>query len=389
LKAALRRLRVWVLACLILVLAEAAARRVRTRRGGGSGAPTALLIGAYGNGNYGDDAIGIALVRSLVEAGAGPVRIVGRRPEGGRIVAATGAEFAVAGDGFAGLVAVYRAAVGHRVAVLGGGGLLEGRRDNVHVHRLVLEYVGKVLVARLRGDAAYVHGIGVSPGLYSDRLVSKAVTRALRVVDGVSVRDRDSQLTLTRLGIEASLVLDPAFPLLRDWVEGLGVRPGTVGFVGLDAYRWPDFSGDRLDSQREAELGRITELLAEERGASIELHPFHASDVALIEDLARHCRGTGALDPTQLPYPVEDAATAFQNLMSCERIFTMRFHPALAALAADREVEIIGGLQKLVALRQALADGSRDQGGARTFEGFARAHDVMASWLAGIGVVPR
>lgn len=387
-KPTLRRLRVWALACLILGLA-AAARRMRKRRPSGDGRPTALLIGAYGNGNYGDDAIGIALVRSLVEAGAGRVRIVGRRSEAGRIVTATRAEFAVAGDGFAGLFASYRAAADCRVAVLGGGGLLEGRRDNVHVHRLVLEYVGKLLVARLRGDAAFVHGIGVSPDLYSDRLVSKAVTQALQAVDGVSVRDRDSQLTLARLGIKASLVLDPAFPLLRDWVDGLEVRLGTVGFVGLDVYRWPDFSGDRADPRREAELSRLADLLSEERGASIELHPFHSSDVALIEDIAMHCRGAGAVDPTLLCYPVDDAATAFRRLMSCERILTMRFHPALAALAAGREVEIIGGLQKLAALRQALADDPRGQGDEPKLEGFAPAHEVMASWLARQGVIPR
>jgi polysaccharide pyruvyl transferase WcaK-like protein len=383
LKAGLRRLRVWALAGLTLGLAELADRLGRPSAGR---QPTALLIGAYGNGNYGDDSIGVAIAASLSAGGIAQVRIAGRRPDGSRIVAATGAEFSVAGDGFAGLLATYRAAAGCRVAMLGGGGLLEGRRSNVHVQRLVLEYVAKLMVAKLRGASVFVHGIGVSPDLYSDALVSRAVLRALRSADRISVRDPDSKDVLARHRIEATLVMDPAFPLLRTWADEVEVRPGTLGFVGLDAFRWPDFDPADHSSERAAELERLTALLADHEDVSIELHPFHGSDVLLIEDLAASYRLSGGADPTQMDYPVDDVAFAFRRLMSCERILTMRFHPALGALAARRDVEIIGGLQKLVALREALVEGEASDPDRPLPGGFASADDVLRRWLAETGI---
>jgi polysaccharide pyruvyl transferase WcaK-like protein len=381
LKSALRRFRVWTLAGLTLVLALLVDRLGETgRRTRGRGA-TALLIGAYGNGNYGDDSIGIAIAGALSAGGIGRVRIAGRRSDGSRIVAATGAEFSVAGDGFAGLLATYRAAADCQVAVLGGGGLLEGRRDNVHVQRLVLEYVAKLLVAKLRGASAFVHGIGVSPDLYADPLVSRAVVRALRSVDAVSVRDLGSRSVLRHHGIGATLVLDPAFALLRVWARGVTLRPNTVGFVGLDAQRWPDFDPAEHSAERAAELGRLAGLLADCGDASVELHPFHKSDVKLIEDLATSYREATGADAKQIAYPVADAADAFRRLMSCERILTMRFHPALAALAARREVEIIGGLQKLVALKDAVADGDAIDRDEPLPDEFGSADDLMQKWL--------
>lgn len=347
------------------------------------------MIGAYGNGNYGDDSIGVAVAGSLSAGGIARVRIAGRRLDGSRIVAATGAEFSVAGDGFAGLLATYRAAAGCRVAVLGGGGLLEGRRDNVHVQRLVLEYVAKLLVAKLRGASVFVHGIGVSPSLYSDRLVSRAAVRALRSADRVSVRDPESREVLARHGIDATLVMDPAFPLLRTWADQVEVRPDTVGFVGLDAFRWPDFDPGDRSPERQSELDRLAALLAERAGASVELHPFHSSDVPLIEDLAASYRASTGADPTQMDYPVDDVAFAFRRLMSCERILSMRFHPALAALAARRDVEIIGGLQKLVALRHALEEDETVDRKQPLLEEFGSADDLMRTWLADVGVVAR
>jgi polysaccharide pyruvyl transferase WcaK-like protein len=385
----LRRLRVWALACLTLGLAALVDRLARNGQKPIGHEAIALLIGAYGNGNYGDDAIGIAIARSLSESGIARVRIVGRRPDGSRIVAATDAEFSAAGDGCAGLLATYRAAGGCRAAVLGGGGLLEGRRANVHVQRLVLEYVSKLMVAKLRGGSVFVHGIGVSPTLYSDRLVSRAVVRALRSADRVSVRDPESREVLARHGIEATLVMDPAFPLLRTWADHVEVRPGTVGFVGLDAYRWPDFDPDVRSPERQSELDRLAALLAERAGAAVELHPFHGSDIALITDLAATYRASTGADATQMDYPVDDVAFAFRRLMSCERIVTMRFHPALGALAARREVEIVGGLQKLVALRNALDEGEAAHPERPLPEGFTSADETLRTWLAEARVVAR
>lgn len=362
--------------------------RIRRRAGGTSRRVVApgpvAVIGAYGNGNYGDDAIGLGIARSLLGRGHA-VRFLGRRPDGSRLEEATTEPYRCVGGGLGGVRRAHAAGRDCSAAVLGGGGLLEGARDDVHVQRLVLEYVAKLLVLGARGRPIFVHGIGVAERLYAHPAVTSAVVHALRAADGVTVRDVGSRRTLADVGVLATLVRDPALSLLADWAADVEARPGVVAFVGLDGARWPTFTPGSEDAER-ARTRTIDGIVSDlERctadATTLELLPFHASDPPFLEavrDAVLAAPFSADLDVRPVgAYPLASARDAFRGLMGAERVLTMRFHPALAGLAAGRDVEIVGRLQKLVALRDA-ADPSSTAVLPATF---GDPDDALRSWF--------
>jgi polysaccharide pyruvyl transferase WcaK-like protein len=369
-----RKARVWLLALAVHALA-----RIRRRRAAGAtGAPIAALIGAYGNGNYGDEIIGIELIRELRSAGYA-VTLVARGPDTARLDAD---RVVVAGGGLRSVVKCAWACRNASVAVLGGGGLFEGRIDDVGVHRLVLEYAAKLLTIGVHGGTLIIHGIGVSARPFADGLVASAVAATVRAVDHVSVRDRASVASCAGMGVAAVLVRDPAttlFPEILDTQPGLD----AVAVVVLDRHLWPTFSvssaGAVAMGNRASDINLLADL-AQERLAGLSevmLLPFHFSDPPLLSAVAQELvsRGVEAERIRMIPYPLPSAVDAFRLLSSCRSVITMRFHPALVALEAGRDTKIVGSLQKLDALQT-------DGGGSITVQGAPRSPIVvLAEWL--------
>ncbi|SCB75422.1 Polysaccharide pyruvyl transferase family protein WcaK [Pseudarthrobacter enclensis] len=317
-------------------------------------APRTLLIGAYGNGNFGDDIIGQAIALGVKSYGS--VLIAARLEDVSRLNENVG-RTVVVGGGLRSLSKILKLSRETDIAILGGGGLLEGRRTDVNVHRLILEYLGKLAVCGLRGQPIAIHGIGVSPNLYSSQVVNTAVRSMLRAVDVVAVRDPASYETVRDCGAKPTLIRDPAIVLFESWAPTIKKVKSSVGVVLLDHHRWPTFK--KADAQ--AELNRqneLTELASQlisqaRQGKHISIFNFHWSDVAMSRDL-RDLFLTQGGDVTKLevvPYHQTSSEVPFKLLMACNEVLTMRFHPALAALTSGAKVDVIGSLQKLEQLR--------------------------------------
>lgn len=382
---AARRVRVWCLALVVLGLIAVGTlrRRRRPRRLGARrrAAPSAILIGAYGNGNYGDDAIGLAIADVLRASGM-TVSIVGRGGDLDRLRSAASGPVGGTRDGIAGVLSALRRTRGADVAVLGGGGLLEGDRRSVHVQRLVLEYVGKLMAARANGAIAIVHGIGVAEGLFADRLTTAAILRALSTAQVITVRDRASAVELTSRGLSPVLVRDPAAALF-DQLPRACADGGAVGVVALDRHRWPSFQvGDpQTERRRSAAIDELADAVRAADPTRVELHPFHASDLPILSDLRARLVAAGCDDVTVLPYPSSSALDAFDRLVGCSTILSMRFHPALAALSAGRRVTILGSMQKLDQLQA--VQGRGDAGDSSPYpEDFADPVETLRAAVA-------
>ncbi|NCL74001.1 MULTISPECIES: polysaccharide pyruvyl transferase family protein [Rhodococcus] len=366
-----RKIRVFSLAlfCIALSRTRPGAFMISKRRTG-SGKSSAdtpaprrslVLIGAYGNSNFGDDIVAVSIVESARALNFDSVRVIGRRPDFDLLEAdVPGAQMHFCGDGFAGLIETWRsiprAGSSLDVAILGGGGLLEGKMDDVNVHRLVLEYCGKLLIARILGYTVLVHGIGVSPVLYSDRWVSRGVCKALSMARGISVRDQKSVDVLAANGIDAVLVRDPASSLFYHMAPACKRRPRTVGIVLLDRYRWPSFerARDSQETLRQEDLRAIAVRMVDwsRNGLRLELFEFHWSDGAVLKDLASvYADMGGDTEALRFNGGWRSCTEPFRRLMECGTVFTMRFHPGLAGLIAGNSVEVVGDLQKLESLR--------------------------------------
>ncbi len=355
----LQRARVRLLAGRVRWLA--ARLRCRSPRELPAGGFRTLVIGAYGNGNYGDDLIGLAIAETIWAAGGGRVALATRGDQIDWLEDAVGSA-TVTGGGLSSIRRVARLP-GADVVILGGGGLLEGKPDSVHVHRLVLEYLAKLGTAGLRASRVIIHGIGISRVGYSDPVVTRAVREMLAAVDSVSVRDPASFAFAKAAGSRVALVRDPATTVLGRWATETRRQPDTLGVVLIDRDRWPTFTpvSPEAEGQRDARLRKLAARLVREAeaGARIRLIPFHFSDPPVLADLAaRFAEASGPASALQIvPYEGRTAPEQFRELMSCASVVTGRFHPGLAAFIAGAEVEVIGELQKLIELRGYVASG--------------------------------
>ncbi|MBA4022771.1 MAG: hypothetical protein C0482_10455 [Gordonia sp.] len=355
LRALLADARIKLLSLVVIFASMVPRTRAASRKTGVHGQRRAVLIGAYGNGNFGDDVIGHAIVRVLQDNGFA-VQVAARMPTVKHLEASLQVPVVYVGGGLSSLYRTWRLAQGSEVAILGGGGLLEGKRDDQGVHRLVLEYMAKLLVCRLRTDRVLIHGIGISPDLYSSRIVSAAIRVGLRTVDCISVRDEASVLIANEIRSvrrDCTLVEDPATPFLRELAGPIVQDESALGVVLLDRGRWPHFkpSDAAAEDKRATVLRELADklIIKTRHGKHIVLFSFHWSDPPIVDDLLKAFVRLGG-DPDHVtirPYVEDGTLSVFADLMRCGTIMSMRFHPALAALVAGSRVEIIGNLQKL------------------------------------------
>jgi polysaccharide pyruvyl transferase WcaK-like protein len=174
-----------------------------------------LVVGAYGYGNVGDEAILAGVVARL---SGQSVTVVSRSP------AQTAATHGVRAIG---ILRAIPALLGHRSVVIGGGGLFG--RDMGRLGRL-LPLFGLVAVAL--GKNVVIEGVDVDERL--SRSARVLVPALMRAASRVSVRDRGSLAILTGWGVLSSVQPD-----LSAWMEPAApqVGRGALERAGLDLDR--------------------------------------------------------------------------------------------------------------------------------------------------------
>ncbi|GAA2757464.1 polysaccharide pyruvyl transferase CsaB [Actinopolymorpha rutila] len=290
------------------------------------------LLGYFGFGNAGDEAIlaaeiaalrsafaaeslaGVSAATSTGEAEPTFVVISGdpdhtRRTHGVDAVSRTDVR------------AVLAALRGSAALVAGGGSLLQ----DVTSARPVAFYAGTMLAARAVGTPVFVYAQGLGP---VRRPVNRALTgAALRASRYVALRDAASVALAERLGVrDVDLVPDP--------VLGVDLSAGHVPSLGGERPRlavalrpWAG-SEHWLPAVRSA----LAELAAD---ADVVLVPFHAGqDADLARDLARDL-GDGAEVADAGPAGDEHQA-ALDAVAGATAVLGMRLHALIAAAGAGR-----------------------------------------------------
>lgn len=166
----------------------------------------ALICGAYGMGNAGDEAVLLALVQGLRAAAPElPIRVTSRTP--GRTARDLGVE-AVHPFELPGLLRAMKAS---RLFLSGGGSLIQ----DVTSTRSLLYYLWTLRTAKCMGCRVMMIGCGIGPlNRPGNRRLTARVIR--RSVDAVTLRDRASLRMLEALGvteIPTEVTADPALLL--------------------------------------------------------------------------------------------------------------------------------------------------------------------------------
>ncbi|HJA63971.1 MAG TPA: polysaccharide pyruvyl transferase CsaB [Candidatus Intestinimonas stercoravium] len=259
----------------------------------------ALVCGAYGRGNAGDDAILEAIVRELRQIDPDlPVWVLSRTPDDTRMTYRVNSIYTFAFPKF-----LWRMRK-TRLYINGGGSLMQ----DVTSHRSLWFYLFTISAAKKLGNRVLMYGCGIGP-IHAPANRKRCAHVLQRNVDMITLRDTHSLTELQDMGIDAPEILlssDPTVILpaassevIDGMLESRGMDPHGR-YIGFTLRPWPGF-------EEKAEIfGRAADYAWEKHGLTPVFLPIEKRlDVAACKKAAVHMKAphfiiedTGASDHT-------------------------------------------------------------------------------------------
>ncbi len=201
----------------------------------------AVLCGAYGRGNAGDDAILSAILAELREIDADmPFYVMSRSPE------STRKDFRVGSFYIFNVPSLIKNLRRTQLFVNGGGTLMQ----DVTSTRSLMFYLFTLVAARLSGSRIVMYGCGIGPiSKSSNRRIAGRVLN--RCADVITLRDSVSLDLLEQMGVTAPEVILAADPTINlDFVTGSELQsaldaegiPRGCRMIGFCLREWQGFT---------------------------------------------------------------------------------------------------------------------------------------------------
>ncbi len=307
-----------------------------------------VLLGWYGSGNMGDEAVLEAIVDALRRRGRNDLHALSINP------AKTSSRLGISSTPRTIFnLKTLRALRGAQALVLGGGGLIQ---DRTSVYNLPI-YAFYALVARLLGLTVIGWGLGVEP---LDTLLGKWLARSICAASAYfSVRDEGSKRLLVKAGVPRESITvgaDPAF-LIEPSVSASSSRTSsdrpTVYFClrdlpdnrpGLNPhYLLPISVRRRIGMNTGGEAHRTAAFVhAIARGVALCVHEFGTDvvflplwpgrDSAMIDAVAQEAAQIGVdHSRMRIEVDIEGAAHMVAALGRADLLVSMRLHALIFA----------------------------------------------------------
>ena len=268
-------------------------KNLRGRRDG------ALVCGAYGRGNAGDDAILEAIVTELRQIDPDlPIWVLSRNPDDTRLTYRVNSIYTFAFPRF------LRRMGKTRLYINGGGSLMQ----DVTSHRSLWFYLFTISAAKRLGCQVMMYGCGIGP-IHSEANRRRAARVLQRSVDAITLRDTHSKEELEDMGVtrpEIVLSADPTVILpaapeqvVDGLLESQGIDP-RGRYIGFALRPWPGFE------EKARVFGAAADYAYEKYGLTPVFLPIERRlDVGAARLAARHMRAphyilerTGSSDHT-------------------------------------------------------------------------------------------
>ena len=169
----------------------------------------AVICGAYGRGNAGDDSILMTMIRQLrAEDPELPITVLSRNPK--QTAAMTG----VSSVHLFNFRAAGRAMKKSSLYISGGGSLIQNATSN----RSLVFYLASIAQAKKAGCKVMMYGCGIGP-VTGERQQAQVKKYLNRYVDLITLRDPESNQTLAEFGVTAPKIrvtADPAMLMQGD-----------------------------------------------------------------------------------------------------------------------------------------------------------------------------
>jgi len=211
------------------------------KRSGAKGRQGAVICGAYGRGNAGDEAILFAIVAQMQQIDADmPLTVLSRDKLDTRLKHRTNAIHIF------NLPAFFRHLRHAKIFINGGGSLIQ----DVTSSRSLYFYLFTLWAARLSGCRVIMFGCGIGP---IKRRINQKIAAAVlnKNVEIITLRDSNSEEVLRRMAVDKPRVLltaDPTVNIAKPKPELVtaafyeeGVPP-EVAKIGFCLRNWPGFS---------------------------------------------------------------------------------------------------------------------------------------------------
>ena len=174
------------------------------RRREAEGRYGAVICGAYGKGNAGDDAILTCMIRQLRQQDPDlPITVMTRKPR------QTAVQTGVSTVHIFNTLAAGRAMKRSQLYISGGGSLIQ----NVTSNRSLQYYLYSIRQAKRLGCKVMMYGCGIGP-VNGEKYRSRAARVLEENVDLIALRDRESLETLRAFGVRSPRVQVTADPAL-------------------------------------------------------------------------------------------------------------------------------------------------------------------------------
>ena len=216
---------------------ETILRRQSRKKGRRDGA---LVCGAYGRGNAGDDPILEAILQAMRSIDQDmPITVLSKDPKSTRLT------YRVRAVHRSNLLAWHTAMSSSRLYINGGGSLIQ----DVTSRRSLWFYLANIRAAKHAGNRVQMYGCGIGPVIRENhrKLTARVINQS---VDAITLREPDSLEELRSMGVtrpEILLTADPALTLPRapeDKTDSLLLRAGIPPqgkYLCFALRRWKGF----------------------------------------------------------------------------------------------------------------------------------------------------
>lgn len=310
-----------------MAIYDAILRRAQRPQGKRDGA---LVCGAYGRGNAGDDAILEAIVKELREIDPDlPIWVMSRKPKETRRRYRVNALYTFNVPRF------FRRCRRTTLYINGGGSLMQ----DVTSRRSLWFYLFTISAAHRRGCRVLMYGCGIGPIQYprNRRRCAKVLERS---VDAITLRDTHSAEKLRDMGVTRPKVVMAADPTVTLPAAGREVSDGILESQGLDPKgryigftlrTWPGY-GEKAEV-----FAQGVRYAWEKYGLTPLFLPIEARlDTPAAQQVAKYLDG--------VPYHIMPQQTASDHIISLfarmEVVVSMRLHALV--FAAGQGVPLVG-----------------------------------------------
>lgn len=289
----------------------------------------AVICGAYGRGNAGDDAILEAILQEMRSIDPDiPLTVLSKKPKSTRLV------YRVRAVHRSNFPAWRRAMKTSTLYVNGGGSLIQ----DVTSRRSLWFYLHNIATAKRLGNRVQMYGCGIGP-VTRPRHRTLAAKVLNRCVDVITLREPDSLEELRAMGVTRPRILLTADPALRlekagdDVVDSCLLRAGIPpqgNYICLCLRRWRGFE------EKAPIFGQAAEYAYERYGLTpvfmaVETH----QDPGAASIAAREIRA-----PHYFLNDAGDAASIIGALSRMKIVVSMRLHALI--FAAGQGIPLVG-----------------------------------------------